>query len=122
MGICLCQGSAQHFVDEGKGRGLNDFDIWLFFEKHNDIPDFPHRQVYNEFFPNDKFGHSADCINRCGRRIDIIGRSINLSIEDWIKNNKNKSPQELRKAPVILLKKDKSGNINTEIIHNGKTD
>jgi hypothetical protein len=106
LGICLCQGSAQHFMDEGTGRGLNDFDIWFFFEKQKDVPDFPVRLVYTDFFPNDKFGFSVNCVNKTGRRIDIMGRSITGSIENWVTKNKNKSAKELRKSRVILLNKD----------------
>jgi hypothetical protein len=106
MGICMCQGSAQHFVDKGEGRGLNDFDIWIFFEKQADVPDFPVRLVYTAFFPNNKFGTSTNCINKPGRRIDIMGRSIKeSSISEWLHKSKNKSAHELRKAPVILLKR-----------------
>lgn len=101
--ICLCQGSARHFMRKG-GKGINDFDLWLFFKDNDGVPDFPVRLVANEYFPDKKFGSSTDCSNKPGRRIDIIGRTIKeKSVEDWIENSKNKSPQELRKSYVISI-------------------
>lgn len=112
IGICLCQGAAEHFVNPTGGRGINDIDIWMFFMKQEKsiCPDFPDRQVYNESFPNDKFGKTANCTNLPGRRIDIMGRSISpsSSIINWLKKGgSGSSAAYLRKSPVILLEKDR---------------
>ena len=50
--IALCQGAGQHYVD-GK-TGINDFD-------------------------NPKFGQSIDKPNFIGRRVDCLGREIEIS-------------------------------------------
>jgi hypothetical protein len=71
----LCQGAALHFVD---GRvGINDFDVYTFYAK-NPRRRWCARALRSRDFGHPKFGKSIDRPNYKGRRVDLMGRSIDV--------------------------------------------
>jgi hypothetical protein len=74
--ICLCQGAARHYVHYD--RGVQDFDLWGFFEEIRGHP-FPYRRRGKHDFGPSKFGCNPDDGEKFkGRRVDVIGRSIEI--------------------------------------------
>ena len=73
--VALCQGAAVHYVD-GKN-GIKDFDVWTFYRRRG-AAQFPPRRVASRDFGNAKFGRSPDRRDFVGRRVDLLGRSINV--------------------------------------------
>jgi hypothetical protein len=74
--VALCQGAALHFLD-GKN-GIKDFDVWSFFQSRKERS-FPYRRRAKVDFGDPKFGTTDDGSNFVGRRVDLIGRSIDAS-------------------------------------------
>src|ERR1700674_4794123 len=57
--VALCQGAALHYI--GREHGIKDFDLWTFYERAQQIPDFPSRRLKQYNFGESKFGrHPAD--------------------------------------------------------------
>jgi hypothetical protein len=78
--MCLCQGGARHFVHGD--RGVQDFDVWAFFREHPSMP-FPYRRRGKVDFGSSRFGRNPDDGPKfTGRRVDVIGRSINAVNEN----------------------------------------
>lgn len=108
IAIALCQGAAEHFVKPG--RGVNDFDLWLFFRSHTDRR-FPYRRLSRIDFGVSRFGRNPDDSGYAGRRVDVIGRDISCgageeaaaAIHRYLATNKNKSPKLLAQRPVVLI-------------------
>ena len=114
IAITLCQGAALHLID-GK-TGINDFDIWYFYVK-NDQRKYPYRARKSVDSKFDKFGvHPADLIRGYkGRRVDLMGRTIDLDVVthnksdpkgclvEYLKRQGTKTAQELAKKAVIGL-------------------
>ena len=81
--LCLCQGAALHYASPRRGTaadrigGVNDFDVWGFFaDWPNGRPFPPRRHGFQDFGPS-KFGRSPKDKPRFrGRRVDVLGRSI----------------------------------------------
>jgi hypothetical protein len=76
--ICraLCQGAVLHYID-GK-TGVKDFDVWSFYAELQDGP-FPYRWRGTADYGPSKFGrHPADLPSFVGRRVDMLGRSLNM--------------------------------------------
>ncbi len=107
--LCLCQGAARHYVHGD--RGVQDFDLWGFFEA---IPDhkFPYRRRGTHDFGTSKFGRNPDDGDSFkGRRVDVIGRSISMaenetSIESllrYLREKRTKSARLLAERPVIVV-------------------
>jgi hypothetical protein len=71
--LALCQGAALHFVDGQNG--VKDLDVMGFFRTHPDRP-FPSRGRWPRDFGPSKFGRHPDDAGFQGRRVDILGRSI----------------------------------------------
>ncbi len=109
--IALCQGAAKHYID-GK-TGINDFDVYTFFEKHPSKAWYAKR-IKSYDFGNPKFGQSPDRPNFVGRRIDCLGRGIDLFPNDdvyralrrYMTAGKTKTAQLLSQKAVILLQPD----------------
>lgn len=105
--LALTQGGAQHFLD-GKN-GLKDIDVWAFFGARDDKP-FPFRPRWTADLGPSKFGRSEDDVGFAGRRIDILGRSIEVrpgeppedSVRRWL-NGWSTSAIELRKKPAFVI-------------------
>jgi|SRR5450756_549028 len=71
-----CQDSALHYLD---GRtGVKDFDVWSFYAACGDGP-FPYRWRGTADFGPSKFGrYPGDPPSCTGRRVDMLGRSLNV--------------------------------------------
>jgi hypothetical protein len=75
LGVALCQGAALHYLDGTTG--INDFDVYTFYKSH------PRKRWYAKRiksydFGDAKFGQSADRPNFVGRRVDCLGRAIDV--------------------------------------------
>ena len=106
--LCLCQGAAEHFV-YGK-RGVKDFDVWAFFSKSPKLPPFPYRRRGKVDFGPSRFGRHSEDKNFEGRRVDVLGRSIECSgkslekcVLEWLEGGKTKSAKEIAKRPVVVI-------------------
>lgn len=105
--LVLAQGGALHF--ENGTNGLKDIDVWAFFANGPDRP-FPHRVRWTADFGPSKFGRSPDDVGFTGRRIDILGRSIDVCIDEspeasvkrWL-NGWSTSAVALRKKPMFII-------------------
>ena len=73
IAVALCQGGALHYVD-GKN-GIKDLDVWSFYRAAPERP-YPYRRRGIADFGDAKFGKSDDCPHFVGRRVDLLGRSI----------------------------------------------
>lgn len=108
LAVALCQGAALHFLD-GKS-GVKDFDVWSFFRAHPKGP-FPYRRNASADFGNSKFGKSPNWEHFVGRRVDLLGRSLNVSPHDspvdalrlYLSVGKSASARALAKKAMILL-------------------
>jgi hypothetical protein len=107
--ICLCQGAARHYVHGD--RGVQDFDLWGFFEE---IPGhrFPPRRRGTRDFGPSRFGRNPDDGDGFkGRRVDVLGRSIGMpknetpieSVQSWLRKAHSESARLLAKRPVIVV-------------------
>jgi hypothetical protein len=76
--ICraLCQGAALHYLD-GKN-GVKDFDAWSFYAQRGDGP-FPYRWRGTADYGPSRFGrYPGDPSSFTGRRVDLLGRSLDV--------------------------------------------
>jgi len=114
--LVLAQGAASHYVD-GK-TGIKDFDVWAFFDRQPGR-EFPPRWLDSTDFGDPRFGKSPDKPEYIGRRVDVMGRSIERGSNDviealriYLRNPKTESARLLsKKAMVILEPKDFLGEI-----------
>ena len=75
--VALCQGAALHYLD---GRnGIKDFDVWTFYRRHG-RKQFPPRRIVSRDLGHTKFGRSPDRPDFDGRRVDLIGRSLDTRV------------------------------------------
>lgn len=109
--ICraLCQGAALHYLD---GRtGVKDLDIWSFYAAHGDGP-FPYRWRGTADYGPSKFGrYPGDPPSFTGRRVDMLGRSLNVppgaepvtALRDYLFAARTDSASELAAKAVVLI-------------------
>lgn len=112
--LCLAQGAARHWRQCEEGiplelqRGVHDFDVWGFFES---LPNqkFPDRPYWSKDFGPSRFGRSPGDTCRLGRKVDLMGRSVEIgpggpvtAALQWL-NGHNRSPSSLRRRPVIVI-------------------
>jgi hypothetical protein len=106
--VALCQGAAKHYIDSATG--INDFDIYTFYKKH------PRKHWYAKRikscdFGNSKFGQSVDQPKFVGRRVDCLGREIDVNndedvvtaLQRYLKERKTETAKLLAEKAVILL-------------------
>jgi hypothetical protein len=107
--ICLCQGAARHYVHHD--RGVQDFDLWGFFDEAQGHP-FPYRRRGRRDFGPSKFGRNPDDRDAFkGRRVDLIGRSIRIAknktpieaVQVYLREARTKSAAELAERPVVVV-------------------
>jgi hypothetical protein len=107
--VCLCQGAAQHYVHHD--RGVQDFDLWGFFEEVPGHP-FPFRRRGKCDFGPSKFGRNPDDGGAFkGRRVDVIGRSINMptnesaieAVQRYLREARTTSARLLAERPVVVV-------------------
>jgi hypothetical protein len=109
--VALCQGAGLHYID-GKN-GVKDFEVWTFYERVQQVPDFPARRIMHHDFGPSKFGrHPADSGYE-GRRVDLLGRSIHVTgtnpieaIRKYLSQARTKSARLLAKKAVVLIEPD----------------
>lgn len=106
--IALCQGAAQHYLDHTIG--INDFDVYSFFETHPDKKWYAKRlKAYD--FGDPKFGQSKDKPNFVGRRVDCLSRSISVkenetpeeALQRYFREGGTDTSRFLSKKAVVLL-------------------
>lgn len=104
----LCQGAALHLVD-GKN-GVKDFDVWTFYRRHR-ATKFPPRRIVSRDFGIPKFGRSPDRPNFAGRRVDLLGRSLDVpkgaepvaALRRYLTERTTDSARRLAEKAVVLL-------------------
>ena len=106
--VTLCQGAALHYVDGSSG--VKDFDVWTFFERTQQCPDFPCRRRLERDFGESKFGKNPADRYLTGRRVDLIGRSIEsddmiptAALAKYLSDGQTHSARHLSQKAVILL-------------------
>ncbi|WP_146104268.1 hypothetical protein [Nonomuraea solani] len=114
----LCQGAALHFID--RRTGVKDFDVWSFYAAHQAGP-FPYRWRGTVDFGPSRFGrYPRDPVSFAGRRVDLLGRSIDLpltvdaaiAVRTYLTSSTTKSAKLLAaKAGVLLHPADRLGEI-----------
>ncbi|MEY9163128.1 hypothetical protein ABIE78_001247 [Sinorhizobium fredii] len=105
--LALAQGSALHYLN-GKN-GIKDVDVWAFFEAGPAKP-FPHRKRWCTDLGPSRFGKHPDDAGYSGRRLDLMGRSIDVvsgenpedAVRRWLASDA-KSAVALRQKPVFCL-------------------
>ena len=108
MVLTLCQGAAEHYL-RGKS-GIKDFDVWDFFRAKSERP-FPFRRRGKMDFGESKFGKHPNDATFSGRRVDVIGRSIEVrqgqdgpdAVKVWLSARRTPSARLIRMRPVIVI-------------------
>ena len=105
----LCQGAALHYLDERNG--VKDFDAWSFYAARDDGP-FPYRWRGTADYGPSKFGrYPDDPPSFTGRRVDLLGRSLNVPLDaepatvlrDYFSAARTRSAKELAAKAVVLI-------------------
>jgi hypothetical protein len=108
--MALCQGAALHYVD--RSHGIKDFDVWAFFRALPNVQ-FPNRGTHGrrDFGPS-RFGRQPGDKGYQGRRVDILGRSIDVrrgenkaaALRRYLaKGKRGSTPWHLAQRPVIAI-------------------
>jgi hypothetical protein len=111
--ICLCQGSAEHYLnyESRKSCGVNDFDVWAFFEPQKFFR-FGNKKAATADFGPSKFGRSPlDPKSFTGRRVDVFWRAIpkgydpnpGSDIQEYFLESEFATACELKKKSVIAV-------------------
>jgi len=107
VAVALCQGAALHFL-HGQN-GVKDFDVWSFYAAHPERP-FPYRRRGIADFGDPKFGTSDDSPAFIGRRVDLLGRSIEIKVSDpvsalrdYLREGTTASARFLAQKAVIMI-------------------
>jgi len=106
--VALCQGGAQHFLDGFSG--IKDFDVWSFYQE-SPVRMFPPRRIGKADLGDPKFGRSEDSPQFIGRRVDLIGRSIQAKdvadpvhvLRSYLRSKKTLSAKLLSHKAMILI-------------------
>ncbi len=105
--LVLAQGAAQHYMDGMTG--IKDFDVWGFFDAQPKRQ-FPPRWLYPIDFGDPRFGTSPDKPEYIGRRVDVLGRSIDRTRDDvvealcsYLQHPRAKSAWLLSQRAMVML-------------------
>lgn len=109
IAVALCQGAALHYVD-GK-TGIKDFDVWTFYARHPGVKFPARRPPVARDFGNPKFGKSPDHPEFRGRKVDLLGRSLDVdartdpveALRIYLESGKTPSAAKLAKKAVVLI-------------------
>jgi hypothetical protein len=118
LGLALCQGAAKHLLYGTTG--IQDFDVYAFFARHPARPWYARRNKHVDF-GDPKFGVSLDRPDFVGRRVDLLGRSLDAplrsdpadAIRGWLRQGRNggSAAYLAQKAVVLLLPAERMGEI-----------
>ena len=110
--ICsaLCQGAGLHYVSPESGIGINDFDVYNFYSR-NPQKRWCDRRLMPYDFGSPKFGQSVDKSEFVGRRVDILGRSLQEPIncdpidalQRYLSNGATESSRHLANKGIVLI-------------------
>lgn len=106
--VTLCQGAAMHYINGAIG--INDFDVYTFYKVHPQ-KQWCARRIKSYDFGNPKFGQSVDHPNFIGRRVDCLGRGIDVkdnedaitALRRYIQDRKTETAKLLATKAVVLL-------------------
>jgi len=109
LGVFLAQGGAGHYA--GLGNGVKDLDVWTFYERVPGLRQLHPKRIVSVDFGPSVFGRHPHHGTHCtGRKVDLMMRSIGRAHEDqvasvlaWLRDDPNKSPQELRRKPLVVI-------------------
>lgn len=106
--MTLCQGAALHYIDNENG--IKDFDVWSFYRAAPERP-YPYRRRGVMDFGDPKFGQTDDSLSFKGRRVDLLGRSLEVSdgcdpvaaLRDYLAGGRTQSARLLAQKAVVLI-------------------
>jgi hypothetical protein len=108
IAVALCQGAALHYCN-GK-TGIKDFDVWTFYARHPGLK-FPPRRNKARDFGDPKFGKSPDKPEYEGRRVDLLGRSLDVdagtdpveALHLYLRQQRTSTAVKLAEKAVVLI-------------------
>lgn len=106
--VALCQGAALHYIDGTTG--INDFDVYTFYKTHPQKR-WCARRIKSHDLGTPKFGQSIDRPDFVGRRVDCLGRDLEVKegenaitiLRRYIQEGKTVTAQLLAAKAIILL-------------------
>jgi hypothetical protein len=109
VAVALCQGAGLHFLD-GKN-GIKDIDVWTFYASSPGLRYPPRRPVMSYDFGDPKFGTTPDYAHFVGRRVDCLGRSLDVetnedpikAIQNFLTKQATDSACELAKKALVII-------------------
>ncbi|RTL89845.1 MAG: hypothetical protein EKK29_02835 [Hyphomicrobiales bacterium] len=120
LGLCLCQGAADHFLRPDESAGVHDFDLWAFFARPAGASLWNRKPFTADFGPS-KFGRSPlDPAKYSGRRVDVLWRDIaawtdetpTAAMRRYFEEPRTASAKALRsKAAVLVWPDERIGEI-----------
>ena len=101
-----------HYID---GRnGVKDIDVYTFYAEHPTGP-FPYRWRTEVDFGPSRFGrYPGDPVSFRGRRVDLIGRSLDVApdadpveaVRHYLATGRTETARQLAKKAVVLLESE----------------
>jgi hypothetical protein len=109
VGVALCQGGAQHYIDGSTG--IKDIDVWTFFAEHESGPFPPRWRTTADFGLSHLGSRPSEAHLFSGRRVDLIGRSLPVkvgadaakSLVDYLQSGRTATARALSAKAVVLL-------------------
>ena len=106
IAICLGQGAAKHYID--KKTGIEDIDIWFFFEEDDNVK-IPHRRNMRKQTrkPFTKLGTKPiDFLKKMIPRNCIVKGNKPGTLQDYLTKCKTQTASKLSEKPIIGLHPD----------------